>query len=221
MKKLISLFILTSSVLFVSYCNLAPGKKTESTDSKSTSLTTTSDADTNTSTKEIASSYTFYTSKEYLPFDNYGIHISNQSSGYQNRDKLKDSINTQVGTNLVTSLNVDGCNILTDDGTANKQHLHLTVGGGSSSGYIEFALSINIIKVQIEVIAYYKSTFSLDVNSQVDIDGDIHAIPNDSSASTQQAYTFDKTYSNTPNKFKLSNHDEAQRFFLESVTLFY
>ena len=221
MKKLISLFVLTSSVLLASSCNLVPAKKSDSTDSPTPTQDPISDTDSDDSSQVITSSYTFYTSKSYLPFDNYGIHISDQLSGRENRDKLINSINTQVGKELVTSISADGCNIQTDDGTSNKNHLHLTVGGGSDNGYIEFNLSISFIKIEVAVIAYYKGEYSLDTDSLIDIDGDSHAIPNDPSASTQQEHKFEKTYSGSPKKFKLSNHGEKQRFFLESVTLFY
>ena len=211
--------LLVSSLGLLSSCILAPEKKTSTEPNPTTSTQPTST--TTTSTKEIPSSCEFHTYGAYLPFDNYGIHISDQLSGRENRDKLINSINTQVGKELVTSISADGCNIQTDDGTSNKNHLHLTVGGGSDNGYIEFNLSISFIKIEVAVIAYYKGEYSLDTDSLIDIDGDSHAIPNDPSASTQQEHKFEKTYSGSPKKFKLSNHGEKQRFFLESVTLFY
>ena len=222
MKKFAKYLLLISSLGLLTSCFLAsPGKKTTSSEPSTTSTSSNNTESTITTTIDESRSYTFHTSGSYLPFDDYGIHISDEASGYENRDSLKNAINTEVGKNLVSSLSASNCTILTDDGTKNQQHLHLTIGTGSDGGYIQFDLSMNILKVQIEVIPYYKQGYSLDTNSTVYIDNDEHKIASHSESSTQSLIPFDKTYSTAVNTFKLSNKLGKQRFFIESVKVYY
>ena len=163
----------------------------------------------------------FHTSGTYLPFEKYGGHISDEASGYKNRDLIKDAINEEVGTTIINSLSASDCTILTDNGNEEKEHYYLTVGTGSVGGYFQFTFVQKITKVKITVKPYYKSGFSIDTNATVYLDGEKHQIPNDGTNQPQASQTYEKTYSDPTLSIKLSNTEGKQRFFLESVEVFF
>lgn len=221
MKKIARLFIIPTLFCLAS-CNLLPNKNGSSSGGTSSGSSSTS-TDSGSGDPSTSSDYIFHTSGSYLPFDNYGVHISDEASGYKNRDILQGGINTEAGFTLVSAISADGCNIQTDNGETQKEHFHLSVGSGSAGGYIEFTFSKTFTRVAVSCIAYYKTYSggqSVDTDSTIIIDGDSHPIPNNPEATSQEAQTFEKTYSSAANKLKLSNITGKQRFYIESVQIF-
>ena len=152
-----------------------------------------------------------------MPFDNYGIHISDEASGYQYRDAIMDSINDEVGAKVIDSLSASNCTILTDNGEADKDHFYLTIGTGSSGGYFQFNFVKKITKIKISVKPYYKSGYSVDTGATVYLDNDKHEIPNDGTKQPQASQTYEKEFATAKHSVRLHNDGEKQRFFLESV----
>ena len=220
MRKINRLFIIPALFCLTS-CNLLPNKNGSSSSETDSNSDTTTESD--SSDPSTATNFIFHTSGSYLPFDSYGVHISNEASGYKNRDILLTGINTEAGFTLVSAISAMGCNIQTDNDESQKDHYHLCVGSGSSEGYIEFTFSKTFTKVAVNCIAYYKTYSggqSVDTDSTIIIDGDIHAIPNDPEATSQEVQTFEKTYSSAANMLKLSNITGKQRFYIESIQIF-
>lgn len=220
MKKFYKYLLLISSLGLLTSCILSPGKKTSNEPSTTTSSQPTESTST-TTTQDSRKKYEFHTSKSYLPFDNYGIHVSDEASGYENRDAIKDAINHEVGFGLVNSISAHDCTILTDDGTKNQEHLHLCVGTGSTDGGITFNVSIQVTKIVVTVIPYYKTPYTVDTDATIYIDNDKFKIEVDSESDTQIESMYEKTYDTSVSSFTLSNKAEKQRFYLESVTLYY
>lgn len=166
--------------------------------------------------------FVFHLSGMYLPFSNYGIQINNDASGYNNRDKLLESINGEVGFELISSLNPSNITIQTQDGTATQSSLHLTIGTGKSAGSIQFNLSEYVSKVVVRCSAYYKSWsggLNVDTEARLRIDKDTF-LPPASAEETPEIVEFEKEYSTSVNTFTLSNDEGGQRVFIESVELF-
>ena len=214
MKKVLLLIL---SMTLLAGCNLLPGK---SSSSNTESTSTTTDSSESVDPGDLTTR-TYHLSKSYLPFDNFGIHIGNDASGYQNRNALLVALNQQNEVGLITQLGANNCTILTDDGTSEKEHLHLAVGTGSTAGYIEFDFRMKITKVSVEVMAYYKTPYTVDTNALVSINGEDHQIPSKAATEPQDVYTFEKTFSDPTEIVKLSNNDEEQRFYVESLTIYY
>lgn len=196
-----------------------------SSSSSSSSQTTSSSSSSSSSSQTSEPSkdhYIFHLSGMYLPFSNYGIQINNDASGYNNRDKLLESINEEVGFELVTSLNPSNITIQTQDGTATQSSLHLTIGTGKSAGSIQFNLSEYISKVVVRCSAYYKSWsggLNVDTEARLRIDKDTF-FPPAAAEETPEIAEFEKEYSTSVNTFTLSNDEGGQRVFIESVELF-
>ena len=218
MKKVL---ILLLSATLLAGCNLLPQKSSSSSADPTASTTSTSSSTTQSSVPGEFTSRTYHLSKNYLPFTNYGIHIGNDASGYQNRNALLVNLNQQNEAGLITQLSADNCTILTDDGSSDQEHLHLAVGTGSAAGFIEFYFRMNITKVSVEVMAYYKTPYSVETGALVSINGEDHQIPSKPATEAQDVYTFEKTLSEPTDVIKLSNNDEDQRFYLESLTIYY
>ncbi len=220
MKNLVRLLSLSTCVLVLSACNLIKPSTSSSASTSASSSTTTDTSETTTTGEPPKNSCTLYLSGEALPFDNSGIHIDDES-GAANKDMLITSLNGQVVAQFVTSLSASNCNISTDNSHVSQETLHFTIGSSASSGYVEFTFSKKIKKVIATCIAYYKETYSIDTDSTVVIDGESHSISNDPTASKQEPHSFEKVYSTGQSKVKLSNMSGSQRFFLESIQLFY
>lgn len=219
MKKVL---ILLLSATLLAGCNLLPQKSSSSsTDPTASTTSTSSSSATQSSVPGELTSRTYRLSKNYLPFTNYGIHIGNDASGYQNRNALLVNLNQQNEAGLITQLSADNCTILTDDGSSDQEHLHLAVGSGSAAGFIEFYFRMEITKVSVEVMAYHKNPYSVETGALVSINGEDHQIPSKPATETQDVYTFEKTLSDPTDVIKLNNNDEDQRFYLESLTIYY
>lgn len=220
MKKVLLLIL---SMTLLAGCNLLPGKSSSSNTEPTSTATDTKSSDDSSESVDPSdlTTRTYHLSKSYLPFDNYGVHIGNDASGYQNRNALLVALNQQNEVGLITQLGADNCTILTDDGTSEKEHLHLAVGTGSTAGYIEFDFRMKITKVSVEVMAYYKTPYTVDADALVSINGEDHQIPSKAATEPQDAYTFEKTFSEPTEIIKLSNNAEKQRFYIESLTIYY
>lgn len=190
-----------------------------STDSEDPSTTVTQSTSESSSTEAV-----FLTSGTALPFSNYSIPINDKDSGKGNRNTLMESINSQVGDTLVSSISADSCTILTDDSSNNKEHFHLTVGSGSSNGYIQFNFSKSYRQLEVHASAYYKTYSggsSKDENAKMIINGEeknfttINADPN------PEVETFSITYSESKNSLRFANDDEKQRFYLDYIKIIF
>ena len=222
MKKFVKTLLIISTLGLLSSCVLVPSKKSFSSEpTQTTTSTQPTDTTTTTTSHELGDSCLFHTCGDYLPFDNYGIHISDEASGYENRDKIKNAINFEAGNDIISSLSASNCTILTDNGENDKSHFYLTIGTGSSGGSFQFTFATKITKVKIIVKPYYKSGYSIDTNATVYLDGEKHQIPNDGTNQPQASQTYEKTYSDPALSIKLSNTEGKQRFFLESVEVFF
>lgn len=234
-RKNVLLTILSVTLLLCG-CNSGSkggGKKKSSSitsdNSSNPTLTTTgetsSTSQTLTSTSSLPSGeYKVYTAGSALPFSDFGIHISDLESEKTNRDLLMNSINSQAGTNIVSSINAVNCQISTDDGSSEKEHLHLSIGSGANSGSIQFNLSQVLKKAVIEASGYYKTYsggVSKDPNSKIIINGIEYNFTTLDADPHPQVETFTVEYPETVNFLRFGNDDEDQRFFLDSIHFFF
>lgn len=233
-RKNALLTILGVSLLLCS-CNQSSGggkKKSSSItsqDSSTTEATATSSTQVSsggqTSTSALpAGEYIVYTHGTHLPFADYGIHISDLESEKSNRDTLMNSINTQAGPAIVSSINATNCQIQTDNGTSEKVNLHLSIGSGSNAGMIQFNLSQPLKKAVIEASGYYKTYsggVSKDPNSKIIINGIEYNFTTLDADPHPQVETFTVEYPETVNFLRFGNDDEDQRFFLDSIHFFF
>ena len=229
MKKVLGIFVLSLSVL-LSGCNQSqptPTSSVEPSSEPSTQVTTSTEpasTSTPTSTTDISHNVKFYMHGSYLPFENYGIPITDEASGYTHRDKLQQAINDQAGFDVVSSISADSCTILTDNGQTDKDHFHLGVGTGKYSGYIEFTFSKQVTKVIVETSAYYKTYdggASIDTDSKIIIADQEYTLPTDPSASSQPVQTITKEFSTSVSTIRFGNDAGKQRFYLDSIEVFY
>lgn len=231
-RKNALLTILSVSLLLCG-CNQSSGgggkKKSSSTnpgESSQQTLTTTGETTTGgqsiTSTSILpAGEYKVYTCGEALPFDSYGINISDLNSEQGNRDTLMNSLNTQARSNIVSSISASNCHIQTDDGTSVKSHFHLSVGSGSNSGYIQLNFSQILKKAVIEASGYYKTGYSVDTNSKIIINGIEYNFTTLDKEPNPDVESFTVEYSEGVNYLRFANDDEGQRFYLDSIHLFF
>lgn len=178
-----------------------------------------------TSTSSLPSGeYKVYTAGSALPFSDFGIHISDLESEKTNRDMLMNSINSQAKTNIVSSINAVNCQISTDDGSSEKEHLHLSIGSGANSGSIQFNLSQVLKKAVIEASGYYKTYsggVSKDPSSKIIINGIEHNFTTLDADPHPQVETFTVEYPDGVNFLKFDNDADHQRFFVNSIHLFF
>lgn len=178
-----------------------------------------------TSTSSLPSGeYKVYTAGSALPFSDFGIHISDLESEKTNRDMLMNSINSQAKTNIVSSINAVNCQISTDDGSSEKEHLHLSIGSGANSGSIQFNLSQVLKKAVIEASGYYKTYsggVSKDPSSKIIINGIEHNFTTLDADPHPQVETFTVEYPDGVNFLKFANDADHQRFFVNSIHLFF
>ena len=223
MKKILGVFAISLSVLLSGCLPSQPTSSTSAVPSgEPTSQPTTSVQP--TSTTEVAHNAKFYMHGSYLPFEDYGIHVSDEASGYQNRDKIQEAVNTQVGFEIVSAMSADSCTILTDNGQKDKDHFHLAVGTGSKAGFVEFTFSKQVTKVVVEVSAYYKTYtggVSVDTDSKIIIADQEYLLPGDPSSQTQEVKTIAKEFTTSVNKIRFGNDAGKQRFYLDSIEVFY
>lgn len=235
MNRKNTLLTILSVTLLLCGCNQSSGggkKKTSSItsqDSSSTETTTASSTQASsggqTPTSALpAGEYIVYTHGTHLPFADYGIHISDLESEKTNRDILMNSINSQAKTNIVSSINATNCQIQTDNGTSEKVNLHLSIGSGTNSGMIQFNLSQPLKKAVIEASGYYKTYnggVSKDSNSKIIINGIEYNFTTLDADPHPQVETITVEYPETVNYLRFGNDDEDQRFFLDSIHLFF
>ena len=234
-RKNALLTILSVSLLLCG-CNQSSGgggkKKSSSTnpgESSQQTLTTTGETTTGgqstTSTTTLpAGEYKVYTCGEALPFDSYGINISDLNSEQGNRDTLMNSLNTQARSNIVNSISASNCHIQTDDDSSVKSHFHLSVGSGSNSGYIQLNFSQILKKVVVEASGYYKhysDGYSVDTDAKIIINGIEYNFTTLDKEPNPDVETFTVEYSEGVNYLRFANDDEDQRFYLDSIHLFF
>ena len=236
MNRKNALLTILSVTLLLCGCNSGSkggGKKKNSSivsdSSSSPTLTTTgetsSTSQTLTSTSSLPSGqYKVYTAGNALPFSDFGIHISDLESEKTNRDLLMNSINSQAKTKIVSSINAVNCQIATDDGSSEKEHLHLSIGSGANFGSIQFNLSQVLKKAVIEASGYYKTYnggVSKDPNSKIIINGIEYNFTTLDADPHPQVETFTVEYPDGVNFLKFANDADHQRFFLNSIHLFF
>lgn len=237
MNKKIILTTLPFVTLLLSSCfqNNSKSKKTSNnpTDTSDVSGTDTSNSETTnseststsaTSTTQSSTEAVFNTAGESLPFSNYSVAINDKDSGKNNRDLLMSSINSQVGEILVSSITADNCTILTDDSSNNKEHFHLTVGTGSSNGFIQFNLSRSYQRIEVTASGYYKTYSggsSKDDNAKILINGVEYNFTTLGADPHPQQETFTVSYEEAKTELRFANDDEKQRFYLDSVKIIF
>lgn len=223
MKKILGVFALSLSVLLSGCLPSQPTASSSGEPSIEPTIQPTTSVEP-TSTTDVAHNVKFYMHGSFLPFEDYGIHISDEASGYQNRDKILESVNTQAGFEIVSSMSAESCTILTDNGQKNKDHFHLAVGTGSSAGFIEFTFSQQVTKVVVEASAYYKTYSggaSVDTDSKIIIADQEYKLPADPSTGVQELQTITKEFSSSVSKIRFGNDGGKQRFYLDSIEVFY
>ena len=238
MKKILKLLTL-STALLLSGCNLMPvpgGQSSSQAESSSTATPTTeptgqsttvttaptSSPTSTTSHPDVSHHCSFNMYGTYLPFYQSGVNISDQASGYNNRDKLQAAINEQAGLEIVSTLSADTCTIQTDNGnTTDQAHFHLTVGSGSASGYLLFSFSKDITKIVVSCRAYSKTTGTIDTGAKIIIDNEEHNLPTETGVEIQPLQTYEKEYSTATKQIRIANDSDHQRFFLETIELYY
>lgn len=236
MNRKNALLTILSVTLLLCGCNSGSKggdkKKSSSITSDSSSsptLTTTGEASstsqTLTSTSSLPSGeYKVYTAGSALPFSDFGINISDLESEKANRDILMNSINSQAKTNIVSSINAVNCHISTDDGSSEKEHLHLSIGSGANFGSIQFNLSQVLKKAVIEASGYYKdygSGVSTDPDAKIIINGIEYNFSTLDKSPHPDVETFTVEYPDGVNYLKFANDADHQRFFLDSIHLFF
>ena len=203
--------------------------------SEPTSEPSTSEAPTSTSenTSDVTSgtipqvaSYLIELSGEDLPFTNSGISINDLANGYKNRDTLHEHLNEVIGWEFIKTISASGCQTGTIQEANVQSDLRFQIGSGSSKGSITFTVadSVHVTKVIVSCTAYYKyvpytSSYNVDTNSQLYIDNDKHTF-DIVADSAQPVHEFEKTYDEPVSSFTLSNKDEKQRIFVESIEVF-
>ena len=198
--------------------------------SESTTIPTTSTTAVPTSTSEpIHSGASFEVSGNALPFDNYGLNFDTDKSGEQNLsekenvDKIKNSWNEQVSFILVEKLTLTKCAIQTDSGTAEQEHLHLTMGTGSYAGKIRINFTVPVKKITVSCRAYSKPKpdgYTVDTNALIVIEGESHNLET-TSEGLQPLQTFSKELATAKSEIVINNTDEDQRVFIESIEIGY
>jgi len=192
----------------------------------STSISTSepTSEESSSSSEPVKESSIFHLSGNYLPFNNYGINIDDEGHT-ENRNKLFESINSEVGDGVFKSLSVKNSTIATDNGSFEQDHLHFSLGTNSGGG--EFTLTMSetysISKLIIKCSAYYKTYsggVSVDLSSSFKIDSEIYNLEAVADQ-TQEIKTFEKEYTSPVKSFTFKNLEGKQRVFFESVEIFF
>ena len=224
MKKILSLLVL-SSALVLAGCNSGEATTTATSGEPATNTVTSTPTGTTaltTTSEPQEHSVTFNLSGQDLPFENYSVQLGGDSDS--NRDTLRNSVNTKVGFELVSSISANTISILTDNGQKDKAHFHVTVGSSSTGGSLELGFSVPVHKVVVSCQAYYK-TYSggqtIDTNAKLYIDGEGHSLEAEEGVVPTPIKVFEKVYETYTNTVELYNNLDHQRVFIESVEVIY
>lgn len=162
-----------------------------------------------------------------LPFNDYGVAISDETSGYNNRDLLQNYMNECVGSELIVATSAKNCSIQTNNSDVYpvQPTLHFTIGTGKTIGSIMFYFTRGIKKAVIQCCAYHKyysgAFNSVDVNSAVVFAGETHELPGEV-GEEPEVFEFEATYETPVTSLKLANNSSDKgRVFIKSLELYY